>query len=180
MTSSDMWSAIVGVALILELTRRVAGLALPIVAFVFILYSFVGPWLPGILHHRGYEAAQFFSYIYSMEGIYGITTAVSARRLRMDTGSGSTRASLLSSTTDVDIDTGSGSVTLVLPANFGAHVDVSTGSGGIDSDFEVRDGRMRRNELRGTIGDGRATVTIETGSGAVRLRRGTATDPRER
>ena len=107
-------------------------------------------------------------------------TAVSANRLRMDTGSGSTRASLVSNPTDVNIDTGSGSVTLTLPANFGARVEVSTGSGGIDTDFEVRDGRMRRNELRGTIGDGRSNVVIETGSGGVHLRRSGAVEARER
>ncbi|HKS06710.1 MAG TPA: DUF4097 family beta strand repeat-containing protein [Gemmatimonadaceae bacterium] len=107
-------------------------------------------------------------------------TAVSARRVRMDTGSGNTRAALLSDATDVDIDTGSGNVTLTLPANFGAQLDVSTGSGGIDSDFELRSGRVRRNELHGTIGDGRATVTIETGSGGVSLRRVAAVSPRDR
>lgn len=105
-------------------------------------------------------------------------TAVSARRLRLDTGSGSTRAALTSSPSDVNIDTGSGSVTLTLPSSFGARVDISTGSGGIDSDFEMRDGRIRRNEMRGTIGDGRGNVTIETGSGSVHLRR-VATDGRD-
>ena len=73
-----MWSAIVGVALILELTRRVAGLALPIVAFVFILYSFVGPWLPGFLSHRGYAIDRFFSYIYTDNGILSDPVAVSS------------------------------------------------------------------------------------------------------
>jgi lia operon protein LiaG len=107
-------------------------------------------------------------------------TAVSARRLRMDTGSGSTRAALVSNPADVNIDTGSGSVTLTLPANFGARVDISTGSGGIDSDFEVRDGRIRRSEMSGTIGDGRGTVTIDTGSGGVSLRRNSAASGRDR
>lgn len=107
-------------------------------------------------------------------------TAVSATRLRLDTGSGNTRAALVSNPSDVNIDTGSGSVTLVLPANFGARLDVSTGSGGISNDFELRDGRVRRNELSGTIGDGRGTVTIETGSGGVSLRRVAASTGRER
>ncbi|MEM6487069.1 MAG: TRAP transporter fused permease subunit [Pseudomonadota bacterium] len=66
------------VALILELTRRVAGLALVIIASVFIAYAFAGPWLPGFLEHRGYGAMRFFSYIYTDNGVLGPTTAVSS------------------------------------------------------------------------------------------------------
>jgi DUF4097 and DUF4098 domain-containing protein YvlB len=98
-------------------------------------------------------------------------TAVSARRIRMDTGSGNTRVALTTRPDDVEIDTGSGSVTLALPPDAGARVDVSTGSGGIGSDFELRDGRIRRNEMRGTIGDGRGHIQIDTGSGGVHLTR---------
>lgn len=75
------WDLVVGAAgtfMVLELTRRAAGLALPILASVFILYAFVGPWMPGVLHHNGISADVFFSYIYSMQGIHGITTDVSA------------------------------------------------------------------------------------------------------
>ncbi|MEM6972935.1 MAG: TRAP transporter fused permease subunit [Pseudomonadota bacterium] len=66
------------VVLILELTRRVAGLALVIIAGVFIAYSFIGPWLPGFLEHRGYDARRFFTYIYTDNGVLGPTTAVSS------------------------------------------------------------------------------------------------------
>jgi TRAP transporter 4TM/12TM fusion protein len=75
------WDMVVGLAgtlLVLELTRRAAGLALPILAMVFIAYSFAGPWMPGVLHHNGIPADTFFSYIYSMQGVFGITTDVSA------------------------------------------------------------------------------------------------------
>ena len=75
------WDLVVGAAgtfMVLELTRRAAGLALPILAGVFIVYAFVGPWMPGVLHHNGISADVFFSYIYSMQGIHGITTDVSA------------------------------------------------------------------------------------------------------
>ena len=76
-----VWDLVVGAAgtfMVLELTRRAAGLALPILAGVFILYAFVGPWMPGVLHHNGISPDVFFSYIYSMQGIHGITTDVSA------------------------------------------------------------------------------------------------------
>lgn len=74
----DVAAGFVGVLLILEMTRRTAGLALPIIAGVFILYAFLGPWLPGILYHKGYGFGFFFSYIYSDQGIFGVTTQVSS------------------------------------------------------------------------------------------------------
>src|SRR5690554_2560734 len=70
--------ALAGVALIMELTRRVAGLALILITAVFLAYAFAGPWLPGILEHRGYSMQRFFTYIYTDNGILGPTTAVSS------------------------------------------------------------------------------------------------------
>ncbi len=67
-----------GVALIMELTRRVAGLALIIITAVFLLYAFAGPYLPGLLEHRGYSPQRFFTYLYTDNGILGPTTAVSS------------------------------------------------------------------------------------------------------
>ena len=75
---SDMWAAITGVLLIVELTRRLAGLALVIIAGVFVAYAFLGPWLPGILQHRGYEAKRFFTYIFTDNGILGAPIAISS------------------------------------------------------------------------------------------------------
>lgn len=78
-TEADAVIAAVGTILVLEVTRRTAGLALPIISLAFIAYVFVGPWLPGILNYRGYELDLFFSFIYSMEGIFGMTTAASSQ-----------------------------------------------------------------------------------------------------
>ncbi len=75
---ADMLASIAGVILILEVTRRLAGLALVLIAAIFVLYSFVGPWLPGVLQHRGYSASRFFTYIYTDQGILGPTTAISS------------------------------------------------------------------------------------------------------
>ncbi|TGD45128.1 TRAP transporter fused permease subunit [Pseudotabrizicola sediminis] len=75
---ADMYAALIGVVLILELTRRMAGLALVIIAGIFVLYSFVGPWLPGILYHRGYSLTRFFTYVFTDQGILGPTTAISS------------------------------------------------------------------------------------------------------
>ncbi|MFC0201479.1 TRAP transporter permease [Paracoccus rhizosphaerae] len=74
----DFWAALTGVILILELTRRLTGLALVIIVAVFIGYSFLGPWLPGFLNHRGYTPTRFFTYIFTDQGVLGDPIAVSS------------------------------------------------------------------------------------------------------
>ncbi|MFM7345024.1 MAG: TRAP transporter permease [Tagaea sp.] len=78
-TQEDYIVGLIGTLLILEITRRTAGMVLPLLAGAFILYAFVGPWMPGVLHHRGYSPEDFFSFTYSMEGVFGITTAASSQ-----------------------------------------------------------------------------------------------------
>lgn len=77
-TPADFWVSFAGVLLILEATRRLAGLALVVIAAIFVVYAFIGPWLPGFLEHRGYPPARFFTYLYTDSGILGPTTAVSS------------------------------------------------------------------------------------------------------
>lgn len=77
-TTGDVITGLVGTLLILEFGRRTSGLALPLIAGVFILYCFVGPWMPGVLQHRGFAVDRFFTYIYSEYGIFGVTTQVSS------------------------------------------------------------------------------------------------------
>ncbi|MEQ8348563.1 MAG: TRAP transporter permease [Sneathiellaceae bacterium] len=74
----DMWAAIAGVLLIAELTRRLAGLALVVIAGIFVAYAFLGPWLPGLLEHRGYDVKRFFTYIFTDNGILGAPIAISS------------------------------------------------------------------------------------------------------
>lgn len=94
---------------------------------------------------------------------------VSASSVRLDTGSGGVRLELTSDVRDVTIDTGSGGVTLAIPADLGAQIEVETGSGGISLDVPVQATTMKRDYLRGTIGDGRGDIRIDTGSGGVRI-----------
>ncbi|WP_136255635.1 TRAP transporter permease [Onishia niordana] len=72
------YAAIAGSLLILELTRRVAGLALVIISAVFLTYVFAGPYLPGFLGYPGLSVGRFFSQVYTDAGILGPTTAVSS------------------------------------------------------------------------------------------------------
>lgn len=95
----------------------------------------------------------------------------SARNVRLDTGSGSVEAELSGRIDDLLVDTGSGSVTLRLPEDLAATIDIESGSGGIDVDFPLSVTRRARGELRGQIGDGGGRIRVDTGSGSVRLRR---------
>lgn len=96
---------------------------------------------------------------------------VRARTVRVDAGSGSVDVGLLDGVEDVRVESGSGAVTLRVPADFGATLDVETGSGGIDSELPITVTRRERDHLSGRIGDGRGRIVIDTGSGSVRLRR---------
>lgn len=75
----DFIIALIGVILVLELTRRTAGNSLPILAGVFILYAFFGPYLPGVLKHRGYTMERFFTYIYGLDGVFSVPIDISSR-----------------------------------------------------------------------------------------------------
>jgi TRAP transporter 4TM/12TM fusion protein len=73
------FAATAGAGLILELTRRVAGLALVVITGVFLVYTFTAHVLPGILAvQNAYTWQRFFGHVYSDAGILGPTTAVSS------------------------------------------------------------------------------------------------------
>ncbi|WP_404367102.1 TRAP transporter permease [Marinobacter sp.] len=72
------FAAIAGTGLIMELTRRLTGLALVIISLIFLLYVFAGPYLPGFLGYPGLSVQRFFSQVYTDAGILGPTTAVSS------------------------------------------------------------------------------------------------------
>ena len=98
-------------------------------------------------------------------------TQVQSKRVTLDSGSGSVELDLRADVESVRIDSGSGGVTLGIPESLGATIRIDTGSGGIDTDIPIQVRKAERNSLSGTIGDGKGEITIETGSGGVRLRR---------
>jgi len=75
---ASYWAALSSIILILELTRRVAGLALVVIAGIFIAYSFLGPFLPGILRHDGYTPSRFFTKMFTDIGVLSAPIAVSS------------------------------------------------------------------------------------------------------
>lgn len=76
---ADFFFGVSTVVLILEGSRRSLGWSLPIIALVFILYAYVGPYMPGLLAHRGYNTRRIVSHLFiSPEGIFGIPLGVSS------------------------------------------------------------------------------------------------------
>ncbi|HWA15650.1 MAG TPA: DUF4097 family beta strand repeat-containing protein [Gemmatimonadales bacterium] len=94
---------------------------------------------------------------------------ISTGKLSLDTGSGDVRATLVSAPDDIDIDTGSGSVTLRLPSDVSAMVDLDTGSGDFTVELPLTVTHKEESNLRGKLGSGRGRINIETGSGDIRL-----------
>ena len=75
----DLIVGTIVVGLVFEAARRVVGVALPIVAGVFLAYGLFGQYLPGALAHRPFGYDQVVGQLYlATGGIYGIPTLVSA------------------------------------------------------------------------------------------------------
>ncbi|MBI5627904.1 MAG: TRAP transporter fused permease subunit, partial [Candidatus Rokubacteria bacterium] len=77
LSRADLVAAGLGTLLVLEATRRTIGPSLPIVAACFIVYGLTGPWLPGVLHHRGLTVEVLLDQTYfTTEGLFGTPLAV--------------------------------------------------------------------------------------------------------
>lgn len=97
---------------------------------------------------------------------------VRADRITADTGSGNVELGLVTSPSDILVDVGSGDVRIRVPDDFGATVEIDTGSGGIHTGLPIQVDEVDEDRLRGTIGNGSARLRIDTGSGDVRIEQG--------
>ena len=78
-TPMDVYTAAVGVVLLLEATRRVLGLPMVIVAVVFLIYTFGGPYMPDMIAHRGFSLNRAMSHQWlTTEGVFGVALGVSS------------------------------------------------------------------------------------------------------
>lgn len=78
-TTVDMLVGVVGLLLVIEATRRVVGIPMVVVVLVFLIYAFAGPYMPGVLAHRGVSVEQLVGHLYfTTEGIFGIPLGVSS------------------------------------------------------------------------------------------------------
>jgi len=96
-------------------------------------------------------------------------TGLTAPQVSLQTGSGSVVADLSGEVWNVNVETGSGDITLRVPPTLAAEVDIETSSGEIETDFEVAVTRHARDHMTGRIGEGGGKIDIETGSGGIKL-----------
>lgn len=74
----DIVVAVVGILILLEATRRALGPPLAVVAIVFLFYTFLGPYAPGLLAWKGASFGAVADHQWlSTEGVFGIALGVS-------------------------------------------------------------------------------------------------------
>ncbi|MBI3451772.1 MAG: TRAP transporter permease, partial [Rhodospirillales bacterium] len=74
----DFIVAVIGGLLLLEATRRTLGPPLTVVASVFLVYTFFGPYMPSIIAHKGNNLAEVVNHQWiTTEGVFGIALGVS-------------------------------------------------------------------------------------------------------
>ena len=75
----DVVVGVLFTVLLLEASRRHIGPALVVLAVLFVLYAFAGPWLPGFVGHGGETFLTLLDQqTLTTQGIFGIPTLVSA------------------------------------------------------------------------------------------------------
>jgi len=75
----EYWLGALAIVLVLEAGRRVLGKELLIMAAAFLVYAYVGRYIPGVFGHRGYSVTRIIEHmVFGTEGVYGIALGVSA------------------------------------------------------------------------------------------------------
>lgn len=77
-TPMDIATATVGIVLLLEATRRAVGLPMAVLALIFLAYTFLGPYMPEVISHKGASLQRIASHMWlTTEGVYGVALGVS-------------------------------------------------------------------------------------------------------
>lgn len=78
-TTMDYIIGLIAIIMVLEVTRRVVGWPMVIIASIFITYALAGRHIPGQLAHRGSDLPTLVGHLfYTTEGIFGIPIGVSS------------------------------------------------------------------------------------------------------
>jgi len=78
-TRLDVFLGIVTIVLVMEATRRAIGLFMSVIAAVFLLYAYLGPYMPDLFAHKGYSVERISTTLYlTTEGIWGLPVGVAA------------------------------------------------------------------------------------------------------
>ena len=94
--------------------------------------------------------------------------------VRATTVNGSIHVSMatIGSAEDLEYSSVNGSVTIELPASFGAQLDLSTVNGRVSTDFPMTiSGSINPKHLRGTVGNGNTRFHVSTVNGSITLRK---------
>ena len=76
----DVVTGTVGIVLLLEGARRSLGPALTVIASVFLVYTFAGPYMPDIIAHKGNGLDEVINHQWvTTEGVFGIALGVSTK-----------------------------------------------------------------------------------------------------
>jgi TRAP transporter 4TM/12TM fusion protein len=76
--TQDIVVACIGVVLLLEATRRALGPPLMVIASLFLIYTFAGPYMPDLIAHQGESLASVANHQWiTTEGVFGIALGVS-------------------------------------------------------------------------------------------------------
>ncbi|MBL0379811.1 MAG: TRAP transporter permease [Desulfofustis sp. PB-SRB1] len=80
----DLVVAVIGLTLLLEATRRALGPPLMVVALVFIMYTFAGPYMPDVIAHKGASLVKGMTHYWlTTEGVFGVALGVSTSMVFM-------------------------------------------------------------------------------------------------
>ncbi len=75
----DLIMGAVAIMVILETSRRAIGIAIPIIAIIFLAQLYYGPYLPGKLSHSGMTVERIIEFTFStQEAMFGVITATFA------------------------------------------------------------------------------------------------------
>lgn len=78
-TQIDLLFAPLLIIVIMEATRRILGLVLPVLVLFLIAYALLGPYLPGAWNHRGFSLGMILQSLYlEPDGIFGYVVGISA------------------------------------------------------------------------------------------------------
>jgi len=74
----DIVVACFGMVLLLEATRRALGPPLMVIAAIFLVYTFAGPYMPSLIAHKGASLPSVVNHQWiTTEGVFGIALGVS-------------------------------------------------------------------------------------------------------
>ncbi len=75
----DVFMGVAGMILLLKAARRALGMALPVIAILFLLYDYLGPYMPDLIAHKGASLNKIIGQMFlTTEGIFGVPLGVSA------------------------------------------------------------------------------------------------------